>query len=88
MDRQTDEQILERVKAIALGCYHPSGSCRIGGDDAAVVDSKLKVRGVKVLRVVDASIMPTLVFGNTNNAATTMMAGKSADLILIDYKRP
>lgn len=80
---QTDEQIREWVRMHAETIYHPVGTCKMGLDDMAVVDPSLRVRGLQGLRVIDASIMPTLVGGNTN-APTTMIAEKGADLILAE----
>lgn len=77
---ETDEAILAHVRETAMTAYHPSGTCRMGGDDTAVVDSELKVRGVCRLRVVDASIFPRLPGGNTN-LPVIMVAEKAADMI-------
>ena len=76
-----DDAAVERfVRARCDTIYHPVGSCRMGSDDDAVVDPQLRVRGVHALRVVDASVIPTLVGGNTN-APTIMIAEKAVDLI-------
>lgn len=82
-DVQTDEQIRDWVRAHAETIYHPAGTCKMGVDEMAVVDPRLRVRGVEHLRVVDASIMPTLVGGNTN-APTSMIAERGAAMILRD----
>ena len=78
---QNDRDALEQdIRNRADTQYHPVGSCRMGPDPMAVVDAQLRVHGVQGLRVVDASIMPTLIGGNTN-APTIMIAEKAADLI-------
>jgi len=80
---QSDEEIDDWVRKNAETIYHPVGTCKMGmaNDEMAVVDSELKVKGVEGLRVVDASVMPTLIGGNTN-APTMMIAEKASDMIL------
>ena len=83
-DSLSDEEIEAFVREKANHVYHPVGTCKMGHDDQAVVNDKLQVHGIQQLRVVDASIMPTLVAGNTN-APTIMIAAKAADMILADH---
>jgi choline dehydrogenase-like flavoprotein len=78
---QTDEQWTDYLRNHAFRADHPVGTCRMGSDDSAVVDPHLRVRGVQGLRVVDASIFPTITSGNTN-APVIMVAERAADLIL------
>ncbi|WP_371194399.1 GMC family oxidoreductase [Glaciecola sp. SC05] len=83
---QSDEQILEFIKQRSETIYHPIGTCKMGKieDATTVVDSQLRVKGVERLRVIDASVMPSLVGGNTN-APTIMIAERAADLIKQQY---
>lgn len=80
LDIQDDAQLEAYVRSAASTMWHPVGTCRMGEDDRAVVDANLRVRGVRNLRVVDASIMPNITSGNTN-APTMALASKAVDLI-------
>ena len=78
---QTDEQFAQYVRENSATVFHPVGTCSMGTNDEAVVDPELRVKGLQGLRVIDASVMPRLIGGNTN-APTMMIAEKAADMML------
>lgn len=80
-EAQSDEAILDYIRRTGSTTWHLTGTCKMGNDDMAVVDPELRVHGIEALRVVDASVMPTVPSGNTN-APTIMVAERAADLIL------
>ena len=77
---ETDDEIADFVRSMGSTVYHPCGTCRMGEDDGAVVDSSLRVRGIEGLRVVDASVMPAMPSPNIH-PATIMVAEKGSDII-------
>lgn len=79
-DFASDDEVMDHIRASAGTAYHPSGTCRMGADEASVVDGELRVRGVEGLRVVDASIFPCLPGGNTN-LPVIMVAERASDFI-------
>ncbi|MEP7057137.1 MAG: GMC oxidoreductase, partial [Caldimonas sp.] len=86
-DAATDAELLEFSRDNGATIFHPSGTCKMGSDPLAVVDARLRVHGLAGLRVIDCSVMPTLVSGNTNGPVV-MMAEKAVEMIREDARRP
>jgi choline dehydrogenase len=82
----SDDDLLQFARNFGATIFHPTGTCKMGSDAMSVVDDRLRVHGVAGLRVVDCSIMPTLISGNTN-AAVVMIAEKASDMIAADARQ-
>ena len=82
-DIVTDTDLERAARDLGTTIFHPVGTCKMGNDPMAVVNDRLEVHGIKGLRVIDASVMPTITSGNTN-APTVMIAEKGAGFILED----
>ena len=82
---QSDDELRDFIRGYGGTIYYPVGACKMGSDPMAVVDARLRVHGLQALRVADASIMPTIVGGNTN-APCIMIGEKCADMIREDAK--
>ena len=85
IEKVSDDELLQYAREWGGSVYHPVGTCRMGGDQTAVVDSCLRVRGIEGLRVIDASVMPTLTTGNTN--APVMMIGEKGAAMVREESR-
>lgn len=83
---RTDEDCLNVARGLSQTIYHPTSTCRMGQDDQAVVDARLRIKGISCLRVADASIMPMITSGNTN-APAIMIGEKAGDLTLEDQRQ-
>jgi choline dehydrogenase-like flavoprotein len=83
---QSDTEIGDWVKSAVTTMFHPVGTCRMGKDDRAVVDARLRVKGIDGLRVIDASIMPNITSGNTN-APTQALARHASAMLVEDLKQ-
>jgi choline dehydrogenase len=81
----SDEGLLEHAKRTGSTTFHQTSTCIMGSHEMSVVDTELRVHGLEGLRVIDASVMPTVISGNTN-AATIMIAEKASDLILAEVR--